>query len=197
LAARLESLRRAWQLPGVFELNISSGMKALGKPVLILVLLYLSFVACLLVSGPFLPERVATHFDGAGRPNGWMSRNGHLLFTLGLGTGLPFVMVGTSFLVRYLPSGMINIPRRDYWLVPERRGAACAYLLRHSLWLGCLTVAFVLCIHLLILESNTGGKPRLSSPTILGLAGGYVAGLACWIVTLFRHFSRPPAEQRK
>jgi hypothetical protein len=168
-------------------------MKGLAKPALILVLLYLSFVACLLASLPFLPERLATHFDGAGRPNGWMSRTGHLAFTLSLGTGLPLAMVGSCFAVRYLPSRMINIPRREYWLAPERRVLTSAYLLRHSLWLGCLTVPFVLCIHLLILQANTGGlaQPQLSSPAILALAGGYMAGLVCWIISMLRHFNRP------
>lgn len=167
-------------------------MKSSAKPALILVLLYLSFVACLLASRPFLPERVATHFDGAGRPNGWMSRTGHLAFTLALGTGLPAVMVGTCFMVRYLPARMINIPRREYWLAPERRALTSTYLFRHSIWLGCLSVSFVLCIHLLILQANTGGlaQPNLSSPAILALAGGYVVGLACWIVSMLRHFNR-------
>ncbi len=31
-----------------------------------------------------LPARMATHFDAAGRPNGWMSRETSLIFTLGL-----------------------------------------------------------------------------------------------------------------
>jgi uncharacterized membrane protein len=32
---------------------------------------------------PQLPELVATHFDGAGRPNGWMRRDSSVAFEAG------------------------------------------------------------------------------------------------------------------
>ena len=76
----------------------------------------LLFVAVLLVTAvqrasysPRLPETLATHFDGAGRPNDWMSKHGFFGFHLAL--------LGTTL--------RCNLPPRHLWVVisdPTRTG---------------------------------------------------------------------------
>lgn len=46
-------------------------------PYLAFTLLGIVLLADLALTVPALPEPVATHFDGAGNPNGWMSRRGY------------------------------------------------------------------------------------------------------------------------
>lgn len=164
-------------------------MKTLRTPALILGLLYLCFFGYLVFSAPQLPNRVATHFDGSGQPNGWMSRSSHLLFTTFFGIVFPLLVVGIFFILRFLPERSLNVPHRDYWLAPERRVETFAYLLRHSLWFACMAVCFVIGIHFLVIQANSQQHPHLSTPKILGLGSCFVAGVVAWVVIIIHHFS--------
>jgi serine/threonine-protein kinase len=164
--------------------------KSLRGPGIILALLYVCFAVCLIFSAMHLPDRVATHFDGAGRPNGWMSRSSHVLFMSGFGLIFPLLPVALLFFVRFLPAHVINLPRRDHWLSAERRGATFAYLLRHSLWFACLAVLLLLGMQFLIMQANRPPEAHLSPPMILGLGAAFVAGTILWCAVLILHFRR-------
>lgn len=83
---------------------------------------YLAVVAAYLAALAWamtqLPDRIANHFDAAGRADGWTSRPGYLAF--GLGVGL-LILAGLPVLTRLLLRGSgvgINVPHKDYWLDP-------------------------------------------------------------------------------
>ena len=166
-------------------------MKSPRTPALLLALLYAGFVALVLVSSASLPERTATHFDAAGQPNGWMTRRSHLGFMLVFGGGFPLLLVGICAATRYLPTCLVNIPHRQYWLAPERRAASQRYLVCWSLWLACTAVCFMAAIQLLVVQANRQTPPRLSTPGILAAGGGFIGALAAGIIVLFRHYHRP------
>jgi uncharacterized membrane protein len=151
-------------------------MKLLWIPALIVVLLYQCFLGCWVWSGSQLPERVATHFNGGGEPNGLMSRSANQMFMLAFGLAFPLVIVMLSYATRFLPRGLVNIPHRDYWLAPERRAETSNYLLHHSLWLACLAVCFVIGIQYSIVQANRLSPPHLSTPVLLSLVGSFLAG---------------------
>jgi serine/threonine-protein kinase len=131
---------------------------------------------------------LATHFDGTGRPNGWMSRSFHLWFILVFGLTFPLLMAVILFLARFLPDRLINIPHRDYWLAAERRADTFAYLLRQSFWFACIGVCFVAGIHFLIVQANLRPPAHLSTSLLLAVAGGFLLALIGWAVALVRHF---------
>jgi hypothetical protein len=133
---------------------------------------------------------VATHFNGGGEPNGWMSRSDHQKFMLIFGLAFPLLVVLLCYLTRFLPSGLVNIPRRDYWLAPERRKETSDYLVRHSLWFACLAVCFVIGLQYSIVQANQQTPPHLSTMVFLALVGSFLAGTAVWVVVLCRHFRR-------
>jgi serine/threonine-protein kinase len=165
-------------------------MKSWRLPALFLPLLLACLFGWLAFSADQLPERVATHFDGSGRPNGWMNRSTHLRFLATLGTGLPLLIVGVCFVLRFLPNRRVNLPNRDYWLAAERRAQTFAFLHRHLLWLACLLVGFVIGLHWAILQANRLPSPRLSTPLLLAMTGGLLAGIGVWMVTLLLRFRR-------
>ena len=165
-------------------------MKTSRAPGLVLSLLYLFFLGYLAFSAGQLPDRVATHFDGSGQPNGWMSRSTHLLFTLVLGLGIPLFVVAVLFVVRFLPDSIINIPRRDYWLAAERRAETVAWLFRHSLWFACISVSFITGVHYLIVRANARPPAQLSTPWLLGMVGCFLVALAIWVISMILHFCR-------
>jgi hypothetical protein len=160
-------------------------------PLTALTICYVLFFTCVIASYSALPAKVASHFDLAGQPNGWMSRDSCVDFTLGLGIVVPAFIIVIMGGAGRIPVSFINLPHRDYWLAPERRRAALAVLRRYSLWLSCLLVLFVTGLHWLIVQANRQGQgPHLSGIGISVIAGGFVIGTGVWTVLLLRHFSK-------
>lgn len=139
---------------------------------------------------PRLPATVASHFDGQGRPNGWMSRDGFfLLYTAML--ALQFVVFGGGFrLMRRLPNRLFNLPHRDYWLAPERRDATLDYLESWGLWFGCAVLALLLGIFQLTIEANLRQSPLPVGPT-WALLGGFFAFTVVSVLRMLFRFARP------
>jgi len=78
-------------------------------------------VSYFLITYSGLPERVATHFDLSGAPNGFMTKDGYLSFFITFTLFLN-VLFGVLFLfLKKIPFALVNVPRKDYWAAnPER-----------------------------------------------------------------------------
>ena len=153
--------------------------------------LYLAFVALVAAAQGHLPERLAAHFDVAGQPDGWATREQWRSVCLFLGTALPLGAVALLWVIRLFPTWTFNIPRRDYWLGPEQRATTFAWFLRHGWWLGCLELLFFIGLEWLILRANSVSPPRLFNGSLLAVAGLFLTGIGFWIVQLLRRFGRP------
>ena len=139
-----------------------------------------------------LPAQIASHFGAGGAPNGWMSRNGYLLFMLGFAVILPLgVVLAIGALPRRKPDS-INIPNRDYWLDPARREATLRYFGTHACWLGSLLVVFISAIDLLLIEANATQPPRLPTQPFITLLVLFLVALTIWIATMVLHFRNKP-----
>ena len=160
-------------------------------PLVLLAICYVLFFSYVSASYDALPAKVDSHFDLEGRPNGWMSRDTCVGFTMGLGFLMPAFIVTTMASAGRIPVSFINLPHRDYWLVAERRQAALATLFRYSLWFASANVLFVTGIHWLIVEANTSGRvPHLSGTGLALVVGGFLAVTGIWCGLLVRHFSK-------
>lgn len=166
-------------------------MKTLRLSNLLYGLLAAAFVLSLAITAPSLPPRVASHFDAAGRANGWMNRSSYIPFMLLFGLGLPAGMSAVFLLIRFLPDGMINLPNKDHCLAPEERSRTHDYLRRHSSWLGCLSLVLMTGLHLLTVQANRQTNPRLSNPALLALTVFFAAGVLLWSLALILRFRRP------
>ena len=151
---------------------------------------YFVFALTLISTFERLPERVASHFNASGAADGWMSRGNYLAFIVSLAVFLPGIVVGLCFALRYMPAWTFNLPNRDYWLAPGRRAATNAHFFRQSLWFACLAIAFVIGVHLTIVEANSHFPPRLSLPLLLACLGGFLGGMVIWILKLLWPFLR-------
>jgi uncharacterized membrane protein len=135
-----------------------------------------------------LPARVATHFGPGGGANGFMTREGYLVFMLCFSTVLPLVLVGLIGFVPGVAASQIKGELRRYWLAQERRQRTLAWLGSHACWFGVLLALFLLALHLLTVQANALSPPRLSEPAFFALLGVFLAGLGAWIAILARHF---------
>jgi uncharacterized membrane protein len=169
-------------------------MKKVLVPVVLLAICYVLLFAYVALTYGSLPLRVASHFNLYGRPNGWMSRDSLVAFTLGFGIFLPVFIVGVMAGAGRIPVSFVNIPHREYWLALERRRETSAILFRFSLWLGAMMVLFITGLHALIVKANSvPGENHFSGAGTALVAGGFLLGTGIWCVLLVRRFARPPS----
>lgn len=165
-------------------------MKTSRIPAIVFGLLLIGYVIFLVCTVMLLPERMATHFDASGRPNGWMSRSSAVIFQGIIGLALPLIVAAVFGILKFVPVRAINFPNRDFWFAPERRSETCAYLSRHGLWLASLLVLFQSMIWYQLIESNARSIPHLSSSGFLATLGVFGAALIVWAMRLFSHFRK-------
>jgi hypothetical protein len=150
------------------------------------------FAAVFIVyTGRYLPETIATHFGADNRANGWMSRNGYLLFVLCFTVGVSTLV---SFVVSTLPRKFpqwTNVPNRDYWLSDERRAESVRFLSAHGKRLACLMVMMMLGMHYTILLANHMRPPMLPVAIFSSVLIGFALALLWWVVRLYRRFPKP------
>jgi uncharacterized membrane protein len=136
---------------------------------------------------PRLPERVASHFDAAGRANGFLPKPAFFVVYAGVLALLSFVFLLTPLLLARLPNSMINLPNRDYWLAPERRTVALAKVQSFSVGFGNAMVLFLLLVLRDVMRANLMDLPRLSGRIWFFLIL-LAAFTIVWTVQLVRSF---------
>lgn len=140
---------------------------------------------------PRLPASMAVHFDGAGVPDRWSPKSEFLttwiLMTLLLG-GL---FAGLRVLVRFLPADYINMPRREYWLAPERAASTRAEVGDVVLALGGVILASIWALNHVILRANLKENPELGLWPWVIMAMTLVAMAVLLLKTMRRYFRSP------
>ena len=137
---------------------------------------------------PLLPERVATHFDAAGRANGWMTRSQHGWGSAAVHLGVAAFLVGLGALMRLLPPGVMNLPNKDYWRRPENYPAACAFMRVWLRWLAAVMLVWGTLMDWQLVLANQVVPPRLDSTAVWVLTGGFLAvvlGAVVWLILTF------------
>jgi hypothetical protein len=145
--------------------------------------------AALFVSAQQLPPRVASHFNSAGMPDGWMSRAAYLWFMISILLGMTFLLVGTFYSIRFFPISTINLPKKEYWLAPDRRSATFDSIFRAGVWLATFQALFFLGIHLLTVAANAS-KPVALSSLVWVLLGVFLLVVFGWSFAFIQRFRR-------
>jgi uncharacterized membrane protein len=159
--------------------------------IVLLALVVLSLVH-MIAYYPMLPEKVASHFDVHGHVDGWMGKGAFLAFYAGTALGTALVMFLVGLLTPRLPTSMINLPHKDYWLSPERRKASLASFSGYFGWFASATLAFLIgCFHLCFATSLGRHVPSWLFPSMLGV---YLFFTLLWCVGLLLRFRKPRAR---
>lgn len=101
-----------------------------------------------------LPPQVATHFNLEGEADSWMSKGAATIMMIALQVGLPLFLVGITALTSRLPTSLINLPNREYWLHPSRCQKSLAYVRTVISWLAVAVAIHVLAINHLSFMAN-------------------------------------------
>jgi signal transduction histidine kinase len=163
-------------------------MKSSRAPIITLLALYAAFAGSLFYAAGKLPDRVASHFGLHGEPNAWMSRTGDLVFFAAAGVGIPMLIIGLAYAIKYLPNSLVNLPRREYWLAPERHAETCRYIRTRSLWFAAMSLALLTALNLVVVFANRQPSVQLSMPLLYAVTGTFLLATVAWVWGLFRHF---------
>lgn len=137
---------------------------------------------------PRLPAQVATHFDFNGDANGWTPKNdlaGSAGVALAIVTGSLVIMPLAIWL---MPASAMNLPRKEYWLDPERLPLARRMMMDRVRWFTAGTMTFLAYVWHETLQANLQPRPRLEMWMPLGC---FLAFTLLWCGEMIWAFSRP------
>ena len=135
-----------------------------------------------------LLDPVASHFDLNGQPNGWSSRAAFFGTYLGSLVIVAALFWSVPILLQRSPDRRINLPRKDYWLAPERRKETLSFISRRVLWFGVATLTCMLCTVQLVVQANLPQNGRLHMTTMWALLGVFLTFAVIWCAGLLRKF---------
>jgi uncharacterized membrane protein len=135
---------------------------------------------------PNLPEIMASHFDGAGRPNGWMSKQSFYIFE---GFILGLIVLEFTFLpwiIGKMPNRLINMPNKDYWFAEERRVETIDVIRHFFEWFSAALLALFTAVNQLVFRANINNE-NLSSGVWL-ILGAFLLFVIVWLIKFYRRF---------
>jgi uncharacterized membrane protein len=162
-------------------------------PAIVFLILVASVAGGITMMWPHLPDRLATHFNAAGEPNGWSSKD--QLLRLLLTQLAPFlVMFVAAGWLRRLPDRFVNLPNKDYWLAPVRKENTLVAIRDWTRWFLIVVFAVLAFMVVEMLRDNLMPSPHYSLLPpwlIVPLILAPIFGMIGW---LFRRFRIPPAS---
>lgn len=110
---------------------------------------------------PQLPETVASHFGPGGVADGWMRKDSFFAIFLLLGVGSVAAVPLVGLVVGMLPTSLLNLPNKDYWLAPERREASMARLQSWLVEFGAVSMVLMAYILHITCQANVAEEAVL------------------------------------
>jgi len=137
---------------------------------------------------PRMPLRMASHFAGDGRPNGWQPREAFFLIMFVVGSLSAIIAFFAPWRIASQPNARINLPNRDYWLAPERRAQTMNYISAFMAWLGCGVLFLLISGTFLAMQANLAPDGRLNSPALVAAIVVFLLSLMVGLIRFIRHF---------
>ena len=158
-------------------------------------LAWLVLFLCLAVAAAYivttsvaLPDQVASHFGPGNAANGFMTRDGYLVFMLFFTLVLPLFLAAMVGLLPRMRPNSIKLPNREHWLDPMRREGTLTSLSAYGAWLGIMIAIFTAAVHYVLLVANASSPPRLPADLFWTLLVGFLVAMAVWIGALYLRF---------
>jgi serine/threonine-protein kinase len=135
-----------------------------------------------------LPPQVASHFNAAGAPDGWSSKEQFLVLSL-VTFGIVCVTFAAAMLTTHFgPAALVNLPNKQYWFAPERERKTRQALIDWTMWFMAATVWQLALIFHDAIDANLRQPPRLEMAW--WLIGGYAAVVVILLAQLIARFRR-------
>lgn len=142
---------------------------------------------------PLLPQKMATHFDASGKPNGWSDKSTFFLLWLGILAGVLGILGVISIWLDKMPVALFNLPNKEYWFAEERRAGTFGLIRKYMNLINLSTAIFLLLMLHLTILANLKPKPALGSEFWL-IFIVYFIGVVGLSLYILMYFSRIPPE---
>ena len=141
-----------------------------------------------------LPDVVQSHFNREGMPNGWQSKPVFFFFFLGATVIATLITFGLPAIIRSMPTEIINLPHKAYWLSPQRRSASFDFLATWFAWFGCAVFLVILFTFDYAVQSNLHPDHRPDPTRFVYVLFAFLAFTLLSILRIFLRFSRAPQD---
>jgi len=138
-----------------------------------------------------LPEVVASHFNAQGVPNGWQTNSAFFAVFVEISVLALLVGFGIPCLISLMPTQLINLPNKQYWLAPEHFSETQAFLNSYFAWFGCAVLLVMILTFDYAIQSNLhpDGRPDISRMLYIA---GLVLFMLVWTIRMLLRFGRVP-----
>lgn len=161
----------------------------LARRWVVFALLLVGAAAFIAITGQFLPDRVASHFNASGQADGYMPRGTYLVFMGVVTLAVPSSIVVLQAAVVRRPH-RLNLRNREYWLAPERCAETLEFLNRHAMRFAAMLLVFLSVVHGLLVKANAMQPAHLDSRLIITALAGFLVATVAWLIALFLRFRR-------
>ena len=141
---------------------------------------------------PQLPNMVASHFNGRGAANGWQTKQAFFGVLVIVSAVVAIVGFAIPKMISALPSQMVNLPNKNYWLAPERAAETMEFLENTFAWFACALFLFNILVFDYAIQINLNPQHPPSSARFWYVLAGFLAFVIVWTVRILAKFLRPP-----
>lgn len=139
-----------------------------------------------------LPDRVASHFNGAGQPDGWMGKSAFLVTMGSVAVAIAGVFLLISWLMPRMPVSLINMNNKEYWFAPERRRETLITIMGNLFCHGFLALGLMSWMIWWIQRANAENG-QATEMSIWVPVAVYLVGTFALVGWMFRRFRLPAA----
>ncbi len=154
-----------------------------------LIFLTVGFIGQILYYYPNLPEKMASHFNSLGEPDGWMPKSGFLIFE---GVIL-FIIIATFSLlplaIEQTPNSLINLPNKDYWLADEKRAETFSIIRCYFEWFSVGLLGLFIVINEMVFRANLAKQPLSNSIWMVLIV--FLIFVGIWLTKFILRFRKP------
>jgi hypothetical protein len=137
---------------------------------------------------------VASHFDSHGNANGWQMKQRFFGVFAGMTLLSGFLVFGIPAITAVMPQQLINLPKKEYWLAPERRAASMQFLKAWFAWFGCAVYAVIVVAFDYAVQTNLHSVYGANPVRLWYMLAAFAAFTLVWTIRLLRRFGRLPRE---
>jgi uncharacterized membrane protein len=159
-----------------------------------LIVVFVANLILMTVSLAVLPDQVAIHFGGGGRPDSWASKEFNAAVFLVLEAPFFLLFYFASSLSLGISKKFLNVPNKDFWLLKKNRAIFQQKFGRFMAEFGVAIFIFFFCISLLALQANLSDPVKLDEKVFLVVFVIYIMYTLVWLVRLVQGLRIP--EQR-
>jgi uncharacterized membrane protein len=139
-----------------------------------------------------LPDVVASHFDAHGVANGWQAKSAFFAVLVAVSVLAAAVGFGVPRIIEVVPTELINLPNKRYWLAPEHRAETLEFLNAYFAWFGCAIFLVLIVTFDYAVQSNLHPDHPPDISRMWYILAGFATFMVVSIIRLLRRFLRPP-----